>query len=92
MRKSTFWFPTWSYTSHAVQLQKLARGLNFGFRKKGDCTIYVAKTKALNLFSHMQNVFFLITRLIWPFQFRQVQEFVKAGTVFRENSGRVLFR
>ena len=27
MRKSTFWFPTWSDTNQAVQLQKMARGL-----------------------------------------------------------------
>ena len=29
MRKSTFWFPTWSDTNQAVQLQKMARGLKF---------------------------------------------------------------
>ena len=29
MRKSTFWFPTWSNTNQAVQLQKMARGLKF---------------------------------------------------------------
>ena len=45
MRKPTFWFPTWSDTNQAVQLQKMARGLKF-FRKR-DRTIYVAKTKAL---------------------------------------------
>ena len=27
----------------------MARGLKFGFRKQRDCTIYVAKTKALRL-------------------------------------------
>ena len=27
MRKPTFWFPTWSDTNPAVQLQKMARGL-----------------------------------------------------------------
>ena len=27
MRKPTFWFPTWSDTNHAVQLQKMVRGL-----------------------------------------------------------------
>ena len=46
MRKPTFWFPTWSDTNQAVQLQTTARGLKFGFKKKRDCTIYVAKTKA----------------------------------------------
>ena len=28
-RKLTFWFPTWSDTNHAVQLQRMARGLKF---------------------------------------------------------------
>ena len=27
MRKPTFWFPTWSDTNQAVQLQKMSRGL-----------------------------------------------------------------
>ena len=29
MRKQIFWFPTWSDTNQAVQLQKMARGLKF---------------------------------------------------------------
>ena len=29
VRKPTFWFPTWSDTNLAVQLQKMARGLKF---------------------------------------------------------------
>ena len=29
MRKQTFWFPTWSDTNQAVQLQKMARCLTF---------------------------------------------------------------
>ena len=29
MIKPTFWFPTWSNTNQAVQLQKMARGLKF---------------------------------------------------------------
>ena len=33
--------------NQAVQPQKMATGLIFGFSKKKDCTIYVAKTKAL---------------------------------------------
>ena len=33
MRKPTFWFPTWSDTNHAVQLQKMARGLKFRNKK-----------------------------------------------------------
>ena len=45
MRKPMFWFPTWSDTNQAVQLQKMASGW-IGFRKKRDRAIYVAKTKA----------------------------------------------
>ena len=29
MKKPTFWFPTWSDTNQAVQLQKMTRGLKF---------------------------------------------------------------
>ena len=29
MRKPTIWFPSWSDTNQAVQLQKMARGLKF---------------------------------------------------------------
>ena len=38
-------FRTRSNTNQAVQLQKMSGGLKF--RKKRDCTIYVAKSKAL---------------------------------------------
>ena len=51
MRKPTFWFPTCSDANQAVQLQKMVRGLKFRIRKKWDCTIYVAKTKALISFA-----------------------------------------
>ena len=33
MRKPTLWFPTWSDTNQAVQLQKIARGLKFQIKK-----------------------------------------------------------
>ena len=33
MRKLTFWFPTWSTTNQAVQLQKMARDVKFGIYK-----------------------------------------------------------
>ena len=33
MRKPTFWFPTWSDTNQAAQLQKMARGLKFWIEK-----------------------------------------------------------
>ena len=33
MRKPRFWFPTWSDTNQAVQLQKMAGGLKFQILK-----------------------------------------------------------
>ena len=33
MRKQMFWFPTWSDTNQAVQLQKMARALKFWIEK-----------------------------------------------------------
>ena len=33
MRKPTVWFPTWSDTNQAVQLQKMARGLKFQIKE-----------------------------------------------------------
>ena len=46
-RKPTIWVPTRSDTNWAVQSPKMARGLKFVFKLKRDCTIGVAKTKAL---------------------------------------------
>ena len=45
MRKPVFMVWTRSDTNRAVQPQKMARGLEF--QKQRDCTVYVAKTKAL---------------------------------------------
>ena len=48
MRKPTFWFPTFSDTNQAVQLQKMARGLKFRINKVEELYyLDVAKTKAL---------------------------------------------
>ena len=33
IRKPTFWSPNWSDTNQAVQLQKMAGGLNFWIKK-----------------------------------------------------------
>ena len=33
MRKSMFWFPTWSDTNRAVKLKKMARGLKYQILK-----------------------------------------------------------
>ena len=46
-RKPVFGVSTRSNTNRAVQPLRLARGLKFVYRKKWDCTIYVAKIKAL---------------------------------------------
>ena len=65
-------FPT---RSGLYSHKKWLEAWNFGFRKWRDCTIRLAKTKALisfavtaswsaSLFSHMQNFGFLMTRLI----------------------------
>ena len=75
MRKPVFGFPTMSDTKRAVQLQKLASSLTFQIRKKRDCTLRIAKTKALISFavtaklicvfvSHMQTSVLLMMRLI----------------------------
>ena len=46
MRKPTMWFSNRSNTKRDVLTQKLETG-NFGFGKERNCTIHVAKTKAL---------------------------------------------
>ena len=52
LKWASFWenrssgLPTRSHTDRAVQSQKMARSLNFIFRKQGNCTSYEAKTKA----------------------------------------------
>ena len=52
MRKPTFWFPTWSDTNKAVQLQKMAGCLEIsGLESRGIVVIYVAKTKVLISFA-----------------------------------------
>ena len=47
VRKPTTWVPTRSDTNQPVQSQKQARSLNIQFKKKKDCAIHAAKTKAL---------------------------------------------
>ena len=72
MRKPTMWFPRISLTQSGLYKHRrwLETG-NFGFRKQRNCTIGIAKTKVMisfavtaPLFSHMQNVSFLMTQLI----------------------------
>ena len=76
MRKPTFWFSTWSGTNHDVQLQKMARGLKFRIKNVEESFYLCSENKGADqlrgyreadlrlLFSHMQNVGFLMTRLI----------------------------
>ena len=47
MRKPTFWFPTSSDTNQAVQLQKMARGLNFRIKKVEELFYLCSENKAL---------------------------------------------
>ena len=48
IRKPTLWFSNGSDTNQAVQAQKIARGWKCLIqKKKRNCTILVAKTKAL---------------------------------------------
>ena len=47
MTKAVFGFLTRSNTHRAVQSQMIVRGLKIRLMKKIDCTIYVAKMKAL---------------------------------------------
>ena len=51
MRKQTIRFLNRFYTIGAVQAQKRLEAGNFGFRKKRNCTIRVAKIKALISFA-----------------------------------------
>ena len=75
MRKPTFWFSTWSDTNQAVKLQKMARGLKFLIKKVHVEGLYYLSGEnkgadqlrgnlSASLFSHMQNVGFLMTQLI----------------------------
>ena len=52
MRKPTFWFPIWSDTNQAVQLQKMDRGLKFRIKKE-ERLYYLCseKKKALSSFT-----------------------------------------
>ena len=45
MRKPTFWFPTWSDSNQAVQLQKMARGLKFWIKKVKEWDCVCSKNK-----------------------------------------------
>ena len=64
MRKPTFWFPTWSDTNQAVQLQKMARGLKLRIRKVEGLYYLYSESKDADQFSRMQNAGFLMTRLM----------------------------
>ena len=74
VRKRSSGFPTRSHTNQAVQPHNISRDLKFIFRKLKDCTIRLAKPKALIsctvtaqpicvFFTDMQKADFLIRRL-----------------------------
>ena len=56
-------FPTRSDTNRPVQLQNMARSLKFRIRKKGNCTIPLAKTKALT--AQVICIFVFVWAKIW---------------------------
>ena len=49
MRKSTFWFPTWSDINQGVQLQKMARGLKFRIHKVEELYYPCSENKGADL-------------------------------------------
>ena len=65
VRKPTIWVPTRSDTNRPVQSQKYFSD----FKEEEDCTIHVAKIKALISFGVMQIFGFLMQRLIYFFIF-----------------------
>ena len=69
MRKPTVWVLTRSDSNPTVQSQKMVRGWKFWIEEQRNCTIHVAKSKALissaPLFSPMQIVGFPMRRLIY---------------------------
>ena len=65
-RKPTIWVPIRSDTNRLVQSQKQARSLKFWMKKMRDCTIRIAKTKALISFA-------ITMKLIFAFVFAQAK-------------------
>ena len=66
MRKPKMWFPNRSDTNQVVQAQNMVRDGHFGFRNQRNCTIRVAKTKALISFA-------VTAKLIYVFVFAYIQ-------------------
>ena len=75
MRKPTFWYPTWSDTNQAVQLQKLARDLKYQIHKveglnylcsenKGADQLHGHHEADLRFRIYAKCCFFFMTRLI----------------------------
>ena len=50
-KKTKMWFPNRSIKNQVVQAQRWLEAGSFGFRKKRNCNIRVAKTKALISFA-----------------------------------------
>ena len=75
-----FWFPTWSDTYQAVQLQKMARDLKFRIKKEEGLYYLFSKNKGADqlrgyreadlrlCFRILQNVGFHVTRLNFIYQ------------------------
>ena len=74
-RKPTICVPTRSDTNWAVQLQRRWLEGNFGFRKKRNCIIRVAKTEALISFAVTAKVIcaFVFANADWWFSYAAAQ-------------------
>ena len=67
MRKLTLWFPTWSDTNQAVQLQKMARCLKFRIKKVEGLCYQCSENKGAEI------CFAVTAKLICIFVFKNAQ-------------------
>ena len=78
----TMCFRTGSVQTELYKYRRWLEAGNFGFRKKKNYTSHVAKTKALisfavsaPLFSHVQNVVFLMPRLKYSYLYTKLLKY-----------------
>ena len=83
MRKTTFWFPTWSDTNQAVQLQKMARGLKFRSKKVEGLYYLFSENKGADQFA-------VTAKLICVFVFAYAKRWFSRDTAHIENLTRVV--
>ena len=66
MRKQKCWFWPGVTQTRLYSYWRLLEAWNFGFRKKRNCTIQVAKTKALISFADLRVYFRICKTLVFP--------------------------